>query len=878
MVKRLAVWMLCLLALMSVRAQNVLPDNMVEADCVTDVESMTWGVVNAWSSNTIVSNLNIPLVGDLDGDGHPEIICFSFAGESHYVNDGYIGNVGSEILVYDGVTQQLKTTVTLASPVSEYDAAAYGLVRTSDGKGLIVVACYDNRLRAYDITSANPNTPYWVSNETYASGTNNYAVNVSFADFNGDGHPEVYVRNKVYNAENGKLLAQASTTNTGSSYAHYSQFTHRKLSSPFAADVFGDSRPELILGNEIYDVSITNPNGTSDNTITQVQQITPPGSAPVDGHVQVADFNMDGHLDIFISIKNTDEQYGTVYCYVWDVHNGQTSNPLSISTNRSGKSIPLIADIDNDGMLEIVLQSGASTNRQIQAYKYNSGTQSFSLMWDMIPNEDTFSNSFTAFDFNQDGILELVICDQSTLKIVNGSGKSHLTHNDTVPVYVLSSLPFSEITIMQYPVIADVDKDGSAEIVSVGSSKLNIFKSSGPPWAPARPVWNQYLYNVTNVNKDLTIPASPFNNATAFTDPQGVTRRPFNNFLQQATTLDQYGRPFSQMLNVHATTDTSMTHENGTLSLSYVFCNTGGQTLSSPFHITYYANSYQGSVIHTETVNNPLTVDNCMSITAQFTDAELLAIPNLETIVVAVNDNGQGVAQTGGQQEECDTTDNFFYFFVNPCPAVRDTVAADVCVREPYTDENFNIPASETQTAGTFYYELVFETDHCDSIIVLKLRVHPAYDLHFTETIPEGYPYDNHGIFLSENLLEGGDRIDTSIAYQSVYGCDSVIHVTVAVAVSDITLYLPNAITPSKSDGLNDVFSLPERAQSQITDFEIYIFNRWGELVFYSTDKGFQWSGEYKGKTFYDNVYQYVIHYSNSYGKWFTQKGTITVL
>jgi len=880
MKRNLQIWVLLasLLWVGNLSAQTILPDNMVEADCAAEVESVSWGVENAWSSSNIVSNLNIPLVGDLDGDGHPEIVCFSLAGQSHYANDGYIGNVGFELLVFDGVTQQLKATVTMDSPVSEYDAAAYGLVRTSDDKGLIVVACYDNLLRAYDITSATPNTPYWVSDATYASGPDNYAVNVSFADFNGDGHPEVYVRNKVYNAENGKLLTQASTSNIGGSYAHYSQLTQRKLSSPFAANVCGDSRLELILGNEIYDVSITNLNGTSGNTITLAQQITPPGGAPVDGHVQVADFNMDGHLDVFISIKNTAEQYGTVYCYVWDVHNGQTSNPLSISTNRSGKSIPLIADIDNDGMLEIVLQSGASTNRQIQAYKYNAGTQSFSLMWDMIPNEDTFSNSFTAFDFNQDGILELVICDQSTLKIVNGSGKSHLTHNDTVPVYVLSSLPFSEVTIMQYPVIADVDADGAAEIVSVGSSKLNIFKSSGQPWAPARPVWNQYLYNVTNINKDLTVPSPMFNNATAFTDPQGVVRRPFNNFLQQATTLDQYGRPFSQMLNVHATADTTMTYENGVFTYTFTFCNNGGQTLESPYSITYYADEYGGAVIRTETISFSLTIDNCLTITTQFTDNELQAYPGLDNIVVAVNDNGTGVAQVGGQQEECDTTDNFFYFIANMRPVVRDTVTANVCVGEPYADENFNISAAETQSAGTYYFERTFFVDNYDSVIVLKLRVHPEYNLYFTETIHEGEVYDNHGIFLSESLLEGGDRIDTSIAYQSVYGCDSVIHVTIVVAVADITLYLPNAITPSKSDGLNDVFSLPERAQNQIKDFDIFIYNRWGELVFYSTDKGFQWNGEYKGKTFYDNVYQYIIRYSNPYGKWFTKKGTVTVL
>jgi gliding motility-associated-like protein len=166
----------------------------------------------------------------------------------------------------------------------------------------------------------------------------------------------------------------------------------------------------------------------------------------------------------------------------------------------------------------------------------------------------------------------------------------------------------------------------------------------------------------------------------------------------------------------------------------------------------------------------------------------------------------------------------------------------------------------------------------CDSVIVLQLRVHPEYDLHFTETISEGTAYDRHGIFLSESLLESGQSIDTSITYQSVYGCDSVIHVTIHVAASEITLYLPNAITPSKADGLNDYFSLPERIQNQIADFEIMIFNRWGEMVFYSNDKNFCWHGEVKGKTFYDNVYQYVIQYSNPFGKKFTQRGTITVL
>ena len=63
-------------------------------------------------------------------------------------------------------------------------------------------------------------------------------------------------------------------------------------------------------------------------------------------------------------------------------------------------------------------------------------------------------------------------------------------------------------------------------------------------WAPARPVWNQYMYHVTNVNEDLTIPTYCFDKATVFTAPDGTIRRPYNNFLQQAYYITPEGEPY----------------------------------------------------------------------------------------------------------------------------------------------------------------------------------------------------------------------------------------------------------------------------------------------------------------------------------------------
>ena len=98
----------CLLCLcLRVGAQTLLPDNMEDAECTTEVESMDWGVQVHWSSATTVSNFNIPLVGDLDGDGHPEVVCFALDGDY-----SYDPRKNNQLLVFDGVTKQQKAQPT----------------------------------------------------------------------------------------------------------------------------------------------------------------------------------------------------------------------------------------------------------------------------------------------------------------------------------------------------------------------------------------------------------------------------------------------------------------------------------------------------------------------------------------------------------------------------------------------------------------------------------------------------------------------------------------------------------------------------------------------------------------------------------------------
>lgn len=53
-------------------------------------------------------------------------------------------------------------------------------------------------------------------------------------------------------------------------------------------------------------------------------------------------------------------------------------------------------------------------------------------------------------------------------------------------------------------------------------------------------------------------------------------------------------------------------------------------------------------------------------------------------------------------------------------------------------------------------------------------------------------------------------------------------------------LYVPDAFSPN-NDGVNDLF-LPKG--DGIIDFEIRIFDRWGNLIFYSDDMNKGWDGK----------------------------------
>lgn len=72
---------------------------------------------------------------------------------------------------------------------------------------------------------------------------------------------------------------------------------------------------------------------------------------------------------------------------------------------------------------------------------------------------------------------------------------------------------------------------------------------------------------------------------------------------------------------------------------------------------------------------------------------------------------------------------------------------------------------------------------------------------------------------------------------------------------------LPNGFTPN-NDGQNDSFTI-RGLHNIFTDYEIYIYNRYGHLVFSGNDKNEDWDGTYKGKDMPSGTYFYVLYFND---------------
>lgn len=86
----------------------------------------------------------------------------------------------------------------------------------------------------------------------------------------------------------------------------------------------------------------------------------------------------------------------------------------------------------------------------------------------------------------------------------------------------------------------------------------------------------------------------------------------------------------------------------------------------------------------------------------------------------------------------------------------------------------------------------------------------------------------------------------------------------------------PNAFSPN-GDGINDILRFN---CINISEVQITILNRWGEVVAMSSDMDKVWDGTFKGQASQSGVYSMIVQYEvyNQEGKKLFYTGTLTLM
>ncbi len=415
--------------------------------------------------NVMMTPVVAPLY-DNNGDGSvnendtPSVVFTAFSGAA-YTGAGALvvvnGATGAEELYLTSVLEPGGLVEHFFGGVS---GVALGDLE-GDGRVDICVGGY----QAAVICLEADGTLKWVGNGT----THQYGA-PAIADMNGDGSAEVIFGNEIFDST-GTLLG-TGLYGWGSSF-------YQSSSLPVVADIDLDGTQEVIVGNAAYDMS-----GTALWYNASVS----------DGPTAIGDFDLDGIPEIVIVSS------GGVS--VLD-NTGTLLNSFGLADDGRGGP-PTIADYDGDEIPEI----GVAGANYYAVYEVD-GT----ILWQTATvDESSNMTGSSVFDFDGDGTAEVVYADEENLYVFDGP-----TGVDRLASTGFESGDHSNGTLQEYPSLADVDGDGSTEIILASSDYQGAIEWQGvrsigsktSTWMPSRPIWNQHAYSITNINDDGSVPATP---------------------------------------------------------------------------------------------------------------------------------------------------------------------------------------------------------------------------------------------------------------------------------------------------------------------------------------------------------------------------------
>ena len=441
---------------------KVVDDMNAVGDCGKEApaDSFSPDVQWTWGANTAVGPT--ALVANLTDDNDDGAIDLCDVPEIIVITEGLVGEI--VVLSGDDGSEQFKISGQAINP------AVTPAVGDIDGDGFpeivaVTGAAFPPGAPQKLVAFAHDGSKQWTS---AGSWTTDQGGAVAIADIDNDDSPEIVVDGLVVDSTGATLWQAPEQTGW---------FLSQKNTAVALADIDGDMALELILGQSAYD--------TDGTELWNKPEITP-------GYPQVANLDDDPEPEIIVNNSGGItilENDGTVKFK--DLR--PTGDPTGVAAWFRPSTVH---DFDGDQEAEFAVSSAAN-------YSVFEPLPAPNVKWSAPVQDGSGWAAGTAFDFLGDGGAEAMYADEVTLFIFDDTG---------TPVL---SVPRSSKTLIEYPIVADVDNDGSSEIVVTSSQGwddvqtspgVQVIRDAEDRWIQARRIWNQHTYHVTNVREDGTIP------------------------------------------------------------------------------------------------------------------------------------------------------------------------------------------------------------------------------------------------------------------------------------------------------------------------------------------------------------------------------------
>jgi len=775
--------------------------------------------------------------------------------------------------------------------INNYDSSATFGVALGDLDG-------DNDLDAVTI-AAYSHIEVWFNNgNSYFSGPDIYANNSSFYDvalndLDEDGDLDIiaipFTSDILMTLKNNGAGIFTIWQNINSGVSSYRSHL---------ADLNGDGRDDLFLTNTntTQKIYLNNGNGFNTTPITFV--------ASNASDVALADYDNDGDIDAMLSDRYFSENQ------LW-LNDGNANFSYSATYAMDEYYAGVAAgDIDNDGDTDFILY-GMDIPREIWL---NDGTGHFTLGV-LMPNNLDYDKSIKLADYDNDGLLDLIIGIYGGLKVFKNlgnlnfslcystGGSSHdidvgdLNGDGLLDIYYgnFSNDDF-DIVYLQYPSNITVDPD-TAYICLGDSITLTAGANTSYVWSEGLGTNNSVVvsptttttYTVTGVSGSCSpvatalVIVNPLPEINVTTDAAEVCSG--DTAILSVTGANSYIWSTSDTTStIIVTPDTLTTYTVtgidtlGCTNVGYITINT--KPLPE-IEITSTLTSIcegDGTLLSASGGISYIWGDGT-------TDANNVVYPDSTTSYVVTGYGSNGCFNTDTMTINVHANPDITFTMEPPYYCEGDTVELTATGGQYYhwnTGQDGNMILIYPDSA-TVYSVTVTNQWNCSNTAEINVEVYdkPNVEILTNKTdicvgeyvalIAEGaeeYSW-NTGETFSEITVRPQSTMTYVVTGTNAPGCKDTANVEIKVQLCDIKI--PNVITPN-GDGVNDRFLIENLEILSLAKLQIY--NRWGRLVYESEQYKNDWdANSVSGGTYF---YTLEIQYINGIIK--NYSGTITVI